>query len=136
MILSQHPRIQTPPTRSLVKKDSIFGTPAFDVIWGGYDPFIGYIDHWLSWIDINWESGLGIFQKIRHSLDLQLKCDDPRSVRKYLQLLQSLLDNVDILSTVLKLEESAKIPLTEEAAAIQRTQSQYNQVHVEGGKEV
>ena len=56
--------------------DGIVGTLVIDITQVGYDPFAGFSDHRLSWVDINLKSMLGIFQKIQHPLARRLKCDN------------------------------------------------------------
>ena len=78
LIMSKHPHLTPPPTRTPETKtiDGIFGTPALDVERAGYGPFVGYTDHRLSWVDIRWESTFGLFQKIQRPLARRLQCDD------------------------------------------------------------
>ena len=54
LIMSKHPHLTPPPTRTPCTKtiDGIFGTPALDVEWAGYSPFCGFTDHRSSWVDI------------------------------------------------------------------------------------
>ena len=67
LILNQHPREKPPLTRNPGIKiiDGIVGIPSLEVIRGGYAPFICYTDHMSSWVDIKWESTLGLYQKIQ-----------------------------------------------------------------------
>ena len=65
LILSQHPHLKPPATRSPGTNtiDSIFGTGSLIVKKAGYGPHLGFTDHRLAWVDIDWDSALGIFQK-------------------------------------------------------------------------
>jgi len=114
LIMSKHPHLKAPPTRTPGTKtiDGIFGTPALDVERAGYGPFVGYTDHRLSWIDISWESTFGLFQKIQRPLARRLQCDDPKAVYKYIKLLDKMLAAADIATRVTKLELSVTIPMT------------------------
>ena len=70
LIISNHPDLKPSPTRTPGTKtiDGVFGTPALDVERGRYAPFIELLDHWLSWVDFQWESALDLFQIIqRHA---------------------------------------------------------------------
>ena len=60
----------------------------------------------------------GCFQKIQRPLARWVQCYDPHTVRKYLKILQLLLDSVDIVDMVLNLKDGAPIPLTGEEAAL------------------
>ena len=102
-------------TNEKPRDDSIFGTSSIEVSCAGYGTFVGYFDHCLSWVDINWESALGIFQKIQRPLACRLQYYDPQTVRKYPEILQSLLDSADIVDMVLNFEDGATLP-REEAA--------------------
>ena len=66
LIMSKHPHLTPPPTRTLgtQKIDRIFGTPSLDVERAGCSPFCGFTDHRLSWVGIRWESAFIILQKI------------------------------------------------------------------------
>ena len=87
------------------------------MIRGGYAPFVGYTDHRLSWFNINWESALGLYQTNQRSVARQLRYDDPRLIKKYLDILKKLLDDEEVVDTVIKLEANATIPLSEVDAA-------------------
>ena len=65
LILSQHTSLTPPLTRNPGTHtiEGIFGTLGLDVIKGGYPLFFGITDHRLSWIDIQWDSALGLFKK-------------------------------------------------------------------------
>ena len=90
--------LKPPPTRSPGTNtiDSIFGTGSLVVNKASYRPFVDYTDHKLAWVDINWDSALGIFQNIKRLISRQLQCDDPRSVNKYLTLLEAQLDESNV----------------------------------------
>ena len=62
---------------------------------------MGISDHRLAWMDIKWESALGPYQIIQRPVARKLKCDDPRSVTKYIKILERLLDKADICSSKL-----------------------------------
>ena len=68
--MSKHPRLKPPPTRTPGSRtiDSIFGTPALDVERAGYGPFYGFTGHRLPWLDIRWESAIGLYQVIQRPL--------------------------------------------------------------------
>ena len=59
LIMSKHPNLTLPSTRTPGTKtiDGIFGTPALDVVWSGYAPFVGYSDHRLLIFDgrVHWD---------------------------------------------------------------------------------
>ena len=63
LILNKHLHIKPPATRYPGKLtiDRIFGTPALEVVRGGYSKVMGISDHRLAWVDIQWESALGTY---------------------------------------------------------------------------
>ena len=65
IILNHHPHLQPPSTRSPGKNtiDTIFGTGSLIVKKAGYSPHLGYTDHRLAWVDVDWDSALGFFKK-------------------------------------------------------------------------
>ena len=71
----------------------------------------GFTDHKLTWVDIDWNSALGVFQKIQRPIARRLQCDDPRSVKKYLKTLRMMLDDAEKNRAVL-LEANAAMPLS------------------------
>ena len=113
LILSHHPHLQPPATRSPGKNtiDSIFGTGSLIVKKAGYGPHLGFTDHRLAWVDIDWDSALGIFQKIQRPIARRLQCDDPMSVQQYLKILMAELDKIDAHRAI-PLEAAANIPLS------------------------
>ena len=123
LILSQDPRLTPPPTRTprTHKIDGIFGTPALAVPKCGYDTFVGFTDHCLSWVVIYWDSALGIFQKIQRTVARYLQCDGLRSMAKYVHLLESFLEEAHIFDTVLDLEANNSIPLNKKDAELFKT---------------
>ena len=98
MILSHHSNLKPPPTRSPGTNtiDSISGIGSLVVNKASYGPFVDYTDYRLAWVDIHWDSALGIFQKVQRPIARQLQRDDPRSVKKYLKLLEAQLDEADV----------------------------------------
>jgi len=62
LILTQHPRLKPHPTRypGAHTINGIFVAPALDVVHVRHAPFVGYTDHRLSWVNIRWDSALGI----------------------------------------------------------------------------
>lgn len=76
---------------------------------------MGISDHRLAWVDIQWESALGTYQMIQRPVARRLQCNDPRSVSKYIQILESMLQKSDICSAILKLEYDTTVPLTNDA---------------------
>ena len=119
LILNHHPHLKPPSTRSPGTNtiDSIFGTGSLIVRKACYGPFVGYSDHRLAWVDIDWHSALGIFQKIQRPIARRLQCDDLRSVKKYLKVLTSLLDEADV-DLAISLEKDASIPLSKNDAIL------------------
>ena len=99
---------RNPGTKTI---DGIFGTPVLDIEKGGYAQFTGFSDRRLAGIDIRWESALGLYQTIQRPVARRLQCDDPRSVARYIKILESMLDEADILSTIITLENNASVPL-------------------------
>ena len=70
LILTQHSSLPSPPTRTPGSHtiNIIFGTPAIDILKGWHFPFLGFSDHWISLVDIQWDSTLGLFQKFNGQL--------------------------------------------------------------------
>ena len=117
LLLSQHPTLKPPATRfpGRLPIDGIFGTPALEINQGGYSQFTGISDHRFAWVDIKWKSALGTYQLIQRPIARRLQCDDPRSVAKYIQIIEQLLHKADICSGIMQLEEEATVPLTNAA---------------------
>ena len=77
--------------------------------------FTGISDHRFAWVDIKWKSALCTYQLIQRPIARRLQCDDPRSVAKYIQIIEQLLHKADICSGIMQLEEEATVPLTNAA---------------------
>ena len=109
LLLSQHPTLKPPATRysGRLPIDGIFGTPALEISQGGYSQFMGISDHGLEWVDIKWKSALGIYQLIQRPIARRLQCDDPRSVEKYIQIIERMLHKADVCSRIMQLKEEA-----------------------------
>ena len=114
--MSKHPLLKPSPTRTPGSRtiDDVFGTPTLDVERAGYCPFYGFNDHRLSWLNIRWESALGLYQVIEHPLACRLQCDNPKSVTKYIQLLGKMLQDAGITAKVIHLEITVKISMSPE----------------------
>ena len=109
LILTHHCRLQPPPTRipGTHTIDSIFGTPAIDVVQSGYGLFVGFTDHRISWLNIRWDIDLGLFLKKQHLTARCSQSNYPRSV-------ESLLATADIITMVIQLEITVTFSLTPE----------------------
>ena len=123
LILHQHTTLPPPPTQCPGKRtiENIFSTPSMDVANGGYGSFVGFTDHRLAWIDINWESVFGTYQKIERPPARRLQCEDPRTVKKCLLLLQKYLDDENIDQIVINLQKNATILLSARDTEIYET---------------
>ena len=43
------------------------------------------------------------------------QCNNPRSVSKYIQIIESMLDKADTSSAIMKLEDNDTVPITDDA---------------------
>ena len=116
-ILSRHQYLPSPATRTPGTKtiDSIFCSPGITINATGYAPFNGVSDHQLSWVDVSWSSVFSKQKTIQRLAARRLQCDQDRTVRNYVKLLNKLLKaENDILESVQTLNNEISFTMTEE----------------------
>lgn len=116
LLLYKHHHIESPATLfpGEMTIDGIFGTPALEVVREGYSKLMRISDHMLAWVGIQWESALVTYQMRQRPVARRIQCDDPISVSQYIQILEKMLDKANICSAILKLENDATVPWTDD----------------------